>query len=134
MMLWSKCEFYKNWLNGCRTVRKGLWNEFLAFLSISFTDVGGIKQRNFYVMPLNNVEFSKNRYSEKPCKVSDLNVICPIIYNFRPILMYFVIEDPNGVKSSSFEGREIRRSESHTLRRGLNKIIFLISTSIVRLG
>jgi hypothetical protein len=88
-------------------------------------DVGGIKQRNIHLMPLNNTEFIKSRSIEEPYFAQWLKLSFPrLSYNFCPIKISFLIEDPNGMKSSNFERREIRRSESHSLHRSLIKFLF----------
>jgi len=73
---------------------KGLLIEFLAFLSMLLSAVGGTQQRNPHIMPLSIIQIGKNRLKENPyfSRWLKCNVSC-ILYNFCQILINYAIED-----------------------------------------
>ena len=109
--------------------------EFLAFLSMLLTAVGGTRQRNHHIMPLSNIQISENRCIENPYFALWLKCdFSRILYNFLQIPINYAIEGPDEIKSSNSERCESGLSASHTLHPSIHTFLFIICTSVNRLG
>lgn len=114
---------------------KSLLIEFQSSLFMLLTAVVGTQQRNPHMMPLSNIQISKNRFSEKPyfARWFKCNFF-RTLYNFRQIPINYTIEDPGEIKSCKCERCENSLSASHTLHPSMHTFLFIICASVNRLG